>query len=96
MAKVRVVLNDAGIRELLNSAGVRAELTRRMGPVLATAISNAPVGKVDGGTYRDSIHMEQATTGRAVVRVVSDSDHALVVESRTGNLARALDAAGGG
>lgn len=92
MAKARVTLIRGGVRELLNDEGVRAELTRRMGRVLAAAVGAAPVKT---GAYRASIHLEQATTSRAVVRVATDSDHALLVESRTGNLARALDAAGG-
>lgn len=92
MARAKVVLNRAGMKALLNDPGVRADLTRRMGPVLSQAISTAPVKT---GEYRASIHMEQATTDRAVVRVVADSDHSLVVESRTGNLAKALNTAGG-
>jgi len=87
----RVRLNRAGMRELLRSDGVRHELTRRMDGVESAAKASAPV---DSGAYRDSIHVEQDTTDRAVVRVVADADHALVVESKTGNLARALDAAG--
>lgn len=93
MARAKVRLNSAGMKALLNDPGVRADLTRRMGPVLSQAISSAPVGAT--GEHKDSIHMEQATTDRAVVRVVADSDHSLAVEARTGNLARALDAAGG-
>lgn len=88
----KVKLNRAGMRALLNDDGVRAELTRRMGPVEAAAKASAAV---ESGAHRDSIHIEQATTDRAVVRVVADSDHSLVVEAKTGNLARALDAAGG-
>lgn len=89
---VKVKLISGGMRELLNDSGVRADLTRRMGPVLAAAQAAAPVAS---GAHRSSIHIEQATTDRAVVRVVADSDHSLVVESKTGNLARALAAAGG-
>lgn len=92
MGSIRIELNSPGVRALLNDDGVRAELTRRMEPVLGAARGGAPT---ETGDYRDSIHMEQATTDRAAVRVVADSDHALAVESRTGNLSRALDAAGG-
>ena len=91
MATAKVRLNSAGMKALLNSAGVRAELTRRAGPVLAAAQASAPV---DSGAYRAGLHIEQHTTDRAVVRVKGGSDHDLVVEARTGNLARALDAAG--
>lgn len=92
MARAKVVLNRAGMKALLNDPSVRAELTRRVGPVLAAAQASAPVAS---GAHKASIHMEQATTDRAVVRVVADSDHSLVVEANTGNLARALDSAGG-
>jgi hypothetical protein len=92
MAKTRVELNSPGVRALLNDDGVRADLTRRMESVLGAAVSGAPV---ESGAYRDSIHIEQATTDRAVVRVAAGTDHALTVEARTGNLSRALDAAGG-
>lgn len=92
MARAKVVLDKAGMKALLNDPGVRADLTRRMGPVLAAAQASAPVAS---GEHKASIHMEQATTDRAVVRVVADSDHSLAVESKTGNLAKALNAAGG-
>jgi hypothetical protein len=92
MARVRVELNHAGMAELLTSGGVRAELTRRMSSVLAVAKSTAPV---ETGQHRDSGHIEQATTDRAAVRVVFDSDHSVEVEADTGHIARALDAAGG-
>src|SRR5450756_1060915 len=92
MAKAKVVLSRAGMKALLNDPGVRADLTRRMAPVLAAAQSGAPVVS---GDYKASIHLVQASTGRAVVRVVSDSPYAMSVEASTGNLARALDGAGG-
>ena len=88
----RVTLNHGGMRALLNDAGVRADLTRRMGPVLGEAVASA---RVATGAYRDSLRIEQATTDRAVVRVVADVPHSFVVQASTGNLARALDAAGG-
>ena len=92
MARAKVVLDHAGMKSLLNDLGVRAELTRRMGPVLAAARASAPV---DTGAYKASIDLVQATTDRAVVRVVATDWKAALVESRTGNLARSLDAAGG-
>ena len=92
MARTKVKLNHAGMKALLNAPGVRDELTNRMGRVLAKAEADAPV---ETGAYRASLHIEQATTDRAAVRVVADVDYALGVESKTGNLARALDAAGG-
>lgn len=92
MAGVKVKLNSAGIRALLNSSGVRADLTRRAERVLEAARASAPV---DTGEYRDNLHILEDSTDRAVVRVGSTVPHGLVVEAKTGNLARALDAAGG-
>lgn len=91
MATVRVTLNHDGMAALLKSGEVRAELTSLAGSVLSAAQSGAPVAT---GEYRDGLHIEQATTDRAVVRVAGSSDHDWIVEARTGNLARALDAAG--
>lgn len=87
---IRVTLNHAGMGALLKSDAVRDGLTARAEQALAAAQASAPV---ESGAYRDSLHLEQDTTDRAVVRVVSDVDYAMVVEANTGNLARALDAA---
>ena len=92
MAGIKVKLNHASMADLLKSAEVRAALTTRAEAVLAKAQADAPVAT---GEYRDSLHIEQDTTDRAAVRVVAGTDHAWVVEAKTGNLARALDAAGG-
>ena len=92
MARAKVVLDHAGMKALLNDLGVRADLTSRMGPVLAAAQAGAPV---ESGDYKASIHLVQATTDRAVVRVVADVSYAMSVEASTGNLARALDGSGG-
>lgn len=93
MARVRVKLNSAGMAELLNSAGVRQDLTARAERVLDAAQADPHDAT---GTYEASLHIEQATTDRAVVRVASDDvPKAFVLESRYGILARALDAAGG-
>lgn len=91
MARVKVKLISAGMKELLSSDDLRADLTARMERVEARAEATAPV---ESGAYRASIHIEQDTTDRAVVRVVADVDYAMGVEAQTGNLARALDAAG--
>lgn len=92
MARVRVELNPAGMAELLKSAGVEADLQRRGSSVLAAARAGAPV---DEGDYQRSLHVETVITDRATVRVRSGTDHGYLVEATTGNLARALDAAGG-
>jgi len=88
----KVILHSAGVAELLKDPGVRAELTRRAEQVAAQARSTAPVVT---GTYRGSIRVLEDTTDRAAVRVGATAPHGYFVESRTGNLARALDAAGG-
>lgn len=93
MAKgIRVKLNGRGMAELLKSADVRAELTSLAEPVLAAAIADP---HDDTGDYEASLHIEQATTDRAVVRVVASDWKAGILESRYGILANALDAAGG-
>ena len=90
---VRVKINyGRPFAEILNSGEVRDLCTDRAERALAAAQAAAPVAS---GTYKASLHVEQATTDRAVARVVADVDYAMVVESKTGNLARALDAAGG-
>lgn len=92
MAKAEVKLISAGMRALLNSSGVRADMMRRAERVASAARSSAPVAT---GAYRNSIRAVSATTDRAVGRAVASVPYALVVEARTGNLARSLDAAGG-
>lgn len=90
--RVNVRLNSPGVAKVLNDNGVRGFLQSLARRVEQVAKANAPV---DTGAYRDSIHIENATTDRAVVRVVADDEKAMLVESRTGNLARAVDAIGG-
>ena len=65
-------------------------LRGKMERALAAAQSSAPVAS---GAYRASLHLVDDTTDRAVVRLVADVDHAMVVEANTGTLARALDQA---
>lgn len=88
----RVKLNGKGVRDVLNSGEVRDMLTEKADAVLDAARANAPVAT---GAYRDSLTLVQDSTDRAVVRVTSSAEHAMVVEANTGNLARALDSAGG-
>lgn len=88
-AKVRLI--SPGMQALLNDDEVRDDLTERAEAVAAQARSTAPVAS---GEYRDSIEVIQDTTDRVAVRVASTAAHGLIVEAKTGNLARALDAAG--
>jgi len=88
---VKVKLNSRGMRELLTSSDVRRMLAGRADRVLSAARASAPVKT---GAYRAGLTSAPGTTDRAVHRVGSTARHAPVVEARTGNLARALDAAG--
>lgn len=90
MARVKLV--SQGMRELLNAPGVTRDLERRGRSILAAATATAPV---DTGAYRDGLTMWTAHTDRTVVRIGSSARHSPLVEAMTGNLARALDAAGG-
>lgn len=93
MAKTKVVLNSAGIAELLKDVGVRAELHRRGEQVAEAARASAPV---ETGAYRDSIVVvDGESPSRAHVRIGATVQYAAVVELRTGNMARSLDAAAG-
>lgn len=89
----KVKMNSRGMSELLKSGDVRDFVTERAQRVLSAAQSSAPVGAT--GDYKASLHIEQDTTDRAVVRVVADVPYARVVEANTGTLSRALDSAGG-
>lgn len=84
----KVKLNHAAMQALLDGgSGVEAILDQHAEQVASRARGNAPVAS---GDYRDSIHVETEHTDRMVKRVVADVPHALVVEAKTGNLARSL------
>jgi glycine cleavage system aminomethyltransferase T len=89
-AKVR--LKSPGMESLLKSPGVRAMLTVRAERVLAAAKADP---HDDTGAYEAGLHIEQATTDRAVVRVVSGDFKGHILEANYGILSRALDSAGG-
>lgn len=90
----RTKMNHSEVGKMLRAEGryrgIRDELTKRMERVLQVAQADAPV---QTGAYRDSLHIVQETTDRAVVRVAGGTDHDWIVEANTGNLARSLDAA---
>lgn len=92
MARTKFTLNHSNVGKILKSDGVRRDLTKRAERVLAEAESTAPV---ESGAYRDGLEIVQETTDRAVVRVAGTVAYTLRVEAETGNLSRALDAAGG-
>lgn len=88
----RVRLKSSGMAALLKSGEVRAELTRRAERVLAAAQADP---HDDTGAYEAGLHIEQAETDRAVVRVVSGDKKGHILEANFGILSRALDSAGG-
>lgn len=88
--KAKVRMHSGAVSDLLSSEGVRSTLDGPAQTVLAAAKAGAPVAS---GTYRDSLRIVDSTTDRAVKRVGSTVSYALVVEARTGNLARALGSA---
>jgi hypothetical protein len=89
--KARVQLISSGMRDLLTDPGVVDDLERRGRNVAAQARSSAPVAT---GAYRDSIEVVTVRhdEGRPVVQVHATVPYALLIEARTQNLSRALDA----
>lgn len=87
MAGLGIKLNHADMARLLESDQVRPPLHEIAERTASRARSSAPVAT---GAYRASIDVESDTTDRAVERVVAHAPHATAVESRTGNLKRAL------
>lgn len=92
MARPVVRISAGGARAVLRAPGVVARLDAMGERVAERARMTAPV---DTGAYRDGITVWSDVTDRAVTRVGSTAPHARLVEANTGNLARALDAAGG-
>lgn len=86
----RVKLNHSGMAALLKSDDVRGLLTSKAQRVLAAAQADP---HDDTGAYEAGLHIEQATTDRAVVRVVSGDYKGHILEARYGILARSLDSA---
>lgn len=75
---------------ILKSAGVEKLVKEKAEQAARIARTTAPV---DTGEYRDSIHTEKAAFKyRTGYHVVADDRKALLIEAKTGNLARALKA----
>lgn len=86
-ARIHVDFDEGFFDEVLNSPNVRAQVDLAAARMLAEARAKAPV---DSGRYRDSLHIEHVEHAhRQTALVVADSDNAMLVESQTGNLARA-------
>lgn len=83
-----VEFNDKFFEEMGKSAGVTQLCQEAAQKVLATAQASAPV---DEGDYRDGleIRVKQSRT-RNTVLVVGTDWKTMLIESKTGNLARAL------
>lgn len=75
-------MRQPAVERLTDAAGARA---------LAAAQATAPV---DTEEYRDGLHIEHHESRfRRTTRVVGDDKKTMLIESKTGNLARALKAA---
>jgi hypothetical protein len=81
--------NSAFFEALERSPQVMAKCESVANQVAAVARANAPV---DTGAYASLIHVETKIQGRAVALVRADDPASMVIESRTGNLLRALRA----
>lgn len=83
-----VKFNDSFFDQMLNSAGVRAMTRGAAEKALGIAKANAPV---DTGAYRDGLEIKTVQRAhRTTCMVVGTDSKTMLVESRTGNLARAL------
>lgn len=80
--------NDKFFEEIGKSAGVTQMCRDVANEVLAAAVAGAPV---DEGDYRDGLQVQVKTVEyRNVALVVGTDPKTLLIESKTGNLARAL------
>lgn len=80
--------NDSFFDEILNSAGVNALTQAAAERALAEAKANAPVKTV---AYRDGLRIEQVKRAhRTTQMVVGHDPKTMLIESQTGNLAKAL------
>lgn len=85
-----VKFNNAFFEELGRSAGVTKLVKAKAEQVAAIARSTAPV---KSGAYRDGIVVRMKQQKRAVALVVGTDKKTMLIESKTGNLVRALRAA---
>jgi hypothetical protein len=85
-----VTFNTVYFDQIMKSAGVESVTREAAERALAIAKSTAPV---DTGSYRDQLHLEMRESQyRRVIRVVGSDPKTMLIESKTGNLARALKA----
>lgn len=87
-SRVTVNFNPWYFEQLGKSAGVERLTKQAAERVLAKARATAPVAS---GDYKRGLRIERVTSRyRYVYRVIGDDWKTLLVEARTGNLARAL------
>lgn len=87
-ADVTITFNNEFFDTVMRSAGVRAIAKKAAQTALAKAQASAPV---DTGAYRAGLHLEEHSAAyRYSERVVGSDPKTLLIESKTGNLARAL------
>lgn len=87
-----IEFNEAFFIELGRNPAIVAVCDAIAETIAQEAIATAPVGD---GSYQRSIHVEHGDRhGRHVSLVVADDPKAMIVESRTGNLARAAKRVG--
>lgn len=92
--KTSVEFNQSFFDSIMRSAGVQSMQQAAAERVLQRAKATAPVRT---GAYRDGLHIARAERKyRTAFLVVGSAPHTLLVEAKTGNLARALKSAGRG
>lgn len=89
--QVSVKFNDVFFDQIMNSAGVRAMTRGAAEKALGVAKANAPI---DTGAYRDGLEVKAVQHAhRTTYMVVGTDAKTMLVESKTGNLRKALKAA---
>ena len=90
--QTKVDFNEAFFDAIMHSAGVESLCRQKAEAVLQEAKATAPV---DNGDYRDGIEIKVVHHAhRDTYQVVGTDAKTMLVESKTGNLARALKKAG--
>lgn len=85
-----VEFNQAFFDDILRSSGVERLTQAAAEKTASTARATAPV---DSGAYRDGIRvLVRESKYRRVYRVTGTDPKTMLIESKTGNLARALKA----
>lgn len=89
--QVSVKFNDVFFDQIMNSAGMRAMTRGAAEKALGVAKANAPI---DTGAYRDGLEVKAVQHAhRTTYMVVGTDAKTMLVESKTGNLRKALKAA---